>query len=78
MQIVKAAASKIEIPGSEDQQHFGKRLRYALFRVFQMERFQDLVDSHKKMVSALYEEMGAGTTFQASASDFPERRYRFS
>ena len=42
---------------------------------FNLERFQELVDTQKQMVKELYEELGAGSTFTPTALDKPKRVY---
>jgi hypothetical protein len=55
-----------------------KNLRYAVFKVFNEEDNQSLVQTHKSMLNKLYETMGVGITFQHSEQDQPKRLYKLS
>ena len=75
MQILKNGATSLEYVPRFAEENLAKRYRYALSKFFELERFQDLVDTHKSMVSNIYEKLGAGTTFTVSKEDHPDRKY---
>lgn len=66
MQVIQNAIKDFEASAQPKSDDNLKRLRFALYQTINLEKFQDLVDTHKSQILALYENMGAGITYTPS------------
>ena len=63
MQVIQNAIKEFEAASQSKSDVNLKIIRFALYQTINLEQFQELVDTHKGQIAALYEEMGAGITY---------------
>lgn len=73
MQVIQNAIKEFEAGSQPKSDGNLKLLRFALYQTINLEKFQELVDTHKSQIASLYEDMGAGITYTPTDEDTPRR-----